>query len=281
MVIRSWADTVSSPLANKYTWYIDGSLAQAIKHLTGREPEFFLADVRDADQVRMVRAEDALETDFRVRLFNRKWIDGMMKEGYAGADQVAVHVSNMLGWEIMRENSVSADNWQEVVDVYVRDRKNLRIREWFDQNNPQAFQGMTQVLLETIRKGYWSPDAATVREITEAHARSVVRFGKNSGIRGGGNVAFQKFIQNALDVPGDERAQRLLEEYRATRTAAAQATEPTPAVPAPETRTVTGQKLEPVSPAPHWRRAGFWLAAAGAFLGLLAYGFVRRKGTIQ
>lgn len=281
MVIRSWADTVSSPLANKYTWYIDGSLAQAIKHLTGKEPEFFLADVRDVDQVRMVRAEDALETDFRVRLFNRKWIEGMMKEGYAGADQVAVHVSNMLGWEIMRENSVSAENWQEVVDVYVRDRKNLRIREWFDQNNPQAFQGMTQVLLETVRKGYWSPDAATVREIAEAHARSVVRYGKNSGIRGGGNVAFQKFIQGVLDVPGDARAQALLADYRATRTAAASAAEPAPAAPAPETRTVTGQKLEPVPAAPRWRRAGFWLAAGGAFLGLLAYGFVRRKGTIQ
>ena len=281
MVIRSWADTVSSPLANKYTWYIDGSLAQAIKHLTGKEPEFFLADVRDADQVRMVRAEDALATDFRVRLFNRKWIEGMMKEGYAGADQVAVHVSNMLGWEIMREHSVSAENWQEVVDVYVRDRKNLRIREWFDQNNPQAFQGMTQVLLETVRKGYWSPDAATVREIAEAHARSVVRYGKNSGIRGGGNAAFQKFIQGVLDVPGDARAQALLAEYRATRTAAAPTAEPAPAAPAPETRTVTGHKLEPVPAAPRWRRAGVWLAAAGAFLGLLAYGFVRRKGTIQ
>ena len=187
----------------------------------------------------------------------------------------------MLGWEIMRENSVSAENWQEVVDVYVRDRKNLRIREWFDQNNPQAFQGMTQVLLETVRKGYWSPDAATVREIAEAHARSVVRYGKNSGIRGGGNVAFQKFIQGVLDVPGDARAQALLADYRATRTAAASAAEPAPAAPAPETRTVTGQKLEPVPAAPRWRRAGFWLAAGGAFLGLLAYGFVRRKGTIQ
>ncbi len=284
MVIRSWADTVSSPLANKYTWYIDGSLAQAIRHLTGKEPEFYLADVRDAGQVRMVRAEDALESDFRVRLFNRKWIEGMMKEGYAGADQVAVHVSNMLGWEIMRENSVSADNWQEVVDVYVRDSKNLRIREWFDQNNPQAFQGMTQVLLETVRKGYWSPDAATVREIAEAHARSVVRFGKNSGIRGGGNAAFRKFIEGALDVPGDAKAQELLAEYRATRTAPAPAQTETPAsgvAPTPESRAVTGKKLEPVPEAKRDWRALLWPVAGGVFPVLLIYGFVRRKGTIQ
>ena len=283
MVIRSWADTVSSPLANKYTWYIDGSLAQAIQHLTGKAPEFYLADVRDAGQVRMVRAEDALAADFHVRLFNRKWIEGMMQEGYAGADQVAVHVSNMLGWEIMREGSVSADNWQEVVNVYVRDSKNLHIREWFDRENPQAFQGMTQILLETVRKGYWTPDAATVREIAEAHAQSVIRYGSNGGIRGGGNAAFQKFIQDALNVPGDAPAQALLANYNAARKASTPAPEkPAPATPpAPAVETVTGEKLAPVPAAGCGRRMLPWALAGIVVLVLAGYGFIRRKGAIQ
>jgi cobaltochelatase CobN len=313
MVIRSWADTVSSPLANKYTWFIDGSLAQAIQHLTGKEPDFFLADVRDLGKVRMVRAEDALETDFRVRLFNRKWIEGMMKEGYAGVDQVAVHVSNMLGWKIMRENSVAAENWQEVVNVYVRDSKALHIREWFDQENPYAFQGMTQVLLETIRKGYWTPDEATVREIATAHAKSVIRYGKNNGLRGGGNVPFQEFIQSVLNVPGDQKAQALVEEYKAARkTAETVPADKTTASPAPDSATmaadrnngtrakeqnpqtppkpatppegeskqVSGEKLEP-APASERRPHALWLAAGLIFLGLLVYGFVRRKGSIR
>ena len=300
MVIRSWADTVSSPLANKYTWFIDGSLAQAIKHLTGKEPDFYLADVRDSDNVRMVRAEDALATDFRVRLFNRKWIEGMMKERYAGADQVAVHVSNMLGWEIMREHSVSAENWQEVVNVYVRDSKNLHIREWFDKENPHAFQGLTQLLLETIRKGYWSPDEATIREIAEAHVQSVIQYGKNSGIRGGGNVAFQQFLKSVLDVPGDPKMQSLYKEYLEARKKVevvpdtAMSATPAPAAPAKEPkaakarkpdvspeplRKVTGEKLEPVA-SPGHRVHALWWAAGGLFLVLLVYGFVRRKGSM-
>ena len=284
MVIRSWADTVSSPLANKYTWYIDGSLAQAIQHLTGKEPDFYLADVRAAGQVRMVRAEDALAADFHVRLFNRKWIEGMMKEGYAGADQMAVHVSNMLGWEIMRAGSVSAENWQEVVNVYVRDSQNLQIREWFDQENPQAFQGLTQILLETIRKGYWQPDAATVRELAEAHAQSVVRHGANGGIRGGGNAAFQKFIHEILNVPGNAPAQTLLANYDQARKATrpAQESPAAPATPpAPAAETVTGEKLAPVPAGGPGRHVLPWVAAGFVVLALAGYGFIRRKGAIQ
>lgn len=289
MVIRSWADSVRSPLSDKYTWFIDGSLALAIKHLTGKEPDFYLADVRDSDTTRMVRAEDALQADFRVRLFNRKWIDGMMKEGYAGADQVAVHVSNMLGWTVMRENSVTAENWQEVTDVYVRDTKNLHIREWFDKENPFAFQGMTQTLLETVRKGYWKADPKTIREIATAHAKSVIRYGKNGGLRGGGNRAFQDFLESALDVAEDPKAQALLKDYKEAR----QATAPAPAVKSGGAKPneakpnnsrvvqqVTGQKMEAVKPStPLSRFPWLGLAAGGLFLVLLGVGFLRRKGS--
>ncbi|MEZ6045253.1 MAG: cobaltochelatase subunit CobN [Planctomycetaceae bacterium] len=102
VLLRSWSDRTRSPLSNKYDWYKGGSLSLAIKHLTGTEPEWFLSDVRDPDAASLVSAEDAARRDYRIRLFNRKWIEGMMKEGYAGADQISVHVSNTMGWKIMR-----------------------------------------------------------------------------------------------------------------------------------------------------------------------------------
>jgi cobaltochelatase CobN len=71
----------------------------------------------------------------------------MMKEGYAGADQVAIMVSNTMGWKIMRENSVSDDIWNEIASIYIKDKLNLSIREWFESENPYAFQEMTEILL--------------------------------------------------------------------------------------------------------------------------------------
>ena len=60
VLLRSWSDRTRSPLSNKYDWYIGGSLSLAIKELTGREPEWFLSDVRDPDRAGLVAAEDAL-----------------------------------------------------------------------------------------------------------------------------------------------------------------------------------------------------------------------------
>jgi cobaltochelatase CobN len=215
IVVRSWSDRTTSPLSNKYVWYQGGSLCLAIQHLTGQSPEFILSDVRDPDAAGMVRAEDALRKDFRVRLFNRKWIEGMMKEGYAGADQIAVHVSNAMGWKTMRPESVADDLWQEIVNVYVRDSKNLAIKEWFESSNPYAYQEMNEVLLETARKGFWTPDEQTLREITLEFVQSVVRHGEGGGLRGGGNHRLESFVKQVLERVGTSQVRELAVAYEA------------------------------------------------------------------
>ena len=217
ILLRSWSDRTRSPLSNKYTWYKGGSLSMAIKYLTGKEPEWFLSDVRDPSRARLVRAEDALRKDFRARLFNRKWIEGMMREGYAGADQIAVHVANTMGWKIMRPGSVSDDIWDEIVEIYIRDKLSLHVREWFEAENPFAYQEITEILLETIRKGYWKPDQKTVREIALEYVQSVVRHGEGAGLRGGGNEKLERFVEKVLSAPGDQATTELLARYRQRR----------------------------------------------------------------
>ncbi len=198
ILLRSWSDRTRSPLSNKYDWYKGGSLSMAIKHVTGKEPEWFFSDVRDPDRTSMVRAEDALRMDFRVRLFNRKWLEGMMREGYAGADMIATHVSNAYGWKIMRPGAVSDDLFERIVDVLVRDKKKLGLKEWFEKVNPFAAQEIHEILLEVIRKGYWKPDPATLRELAEGFAESVKKNGENGGILGGGNKKLKAFVKKVL-----------------------------------------------------------------------------------
>lgn len=225
LVLRSWSDRTTSPLSNKYTWFHGGSLCLAVEQLTGKAPEFILADLRDSDDARLLSAEDALRKDYRVRLFNRKWIEGMMKEGYAGADQIAVHVSNTLGWKIMRPGSVQDDIFEEIVDTYVRDKRDLAIREWLEAENPFAFQEVTEILLETIRKDYWNAGETTRRELAEEYVRSVVRHGEGGGLRGGGNTKLEQFVERTLQDVGTPEIRQLLAQYevRQKEAAAAQA----------------------------------------------------------
>ena len=129
-VVRSWSDHMTGPLASKYTWLHGGNLCLAVETMTGKRPDYVFSDVRDPDKAGIVGAEDALRREYRVRLFNRKWLEGMMKEGYAGADNVRVMVSNSFGWEVMRPGSVGADNWQEMKNVLVDDKLHLSLRDW-------------------------------------------------------------------------------------------------------------------------------------------------------
>ena len=214
VLLRSWSDRTRSPLSNKYDWYIGGSLSLAIEELTGRAPEWFLSDVRDPDRAGLVAAEDALRRDYRVRLFNRKWIEGMMKEGYAGADQIAVHVSNTMGWAIMRDGSVSDDVWNEIAAVYVRDKYGLSVRQWFEAENPYAFQDLSEVMLESSRKGYWKAEPGLLRQVAEQYARSVIRHGEGGGLRGGGNRKLEQFVAATLHSAQSAEMDQLAAQYQ-------------------------------------------------------------------
>ena len=105
-------------------------------------------------------------------------------------------------------------NWSDLTDVYVRDRHNLHVREWFDKNNPHAFQKLSVTLMETIRKGFWPADEATRLEITAAYAKSVAKHGRAGGVREGGNEKLETFIDRTLSGPKTATMDALLERYK-------------------------------------------------------------------
>lgn len=221
IVLRAWSDGTRSPLNNKYMWLHGGVFTKVVGHLTGTQPRYLLTDVRDADKARFVSSEDAVRADTRVRLFNKKFIEGMMKEGYAGADQLAVHVSNVLGWQIFRPEAVDDGIWNEIVETYVRDRHQLGLRAFFAAENPHAFQALTATMLEAARKGYWRADPETLAEVARAYAESVVAHGPNGALQDGPNTKLTAIVAETLQAaaaPGDaELAEQVVQKMAELR----------------------------------------------------------------
>lgn len=212
-VVRSWSDHMTGPLASRYTWLHGGSLSFAVEKMTGKRPEYVFSDVRDPDKASLINAEDALRREYRVRLFNRKWLEGMMKEGYAGADQIRFMTSNSFGWEVMRPGSVGQENWQEMKRILIDDRLNLNLPEWMERNNPYAYQDAMAVMLEAIRKDYWKADAATLQQIAEAYAGNVARHGMSGHMTSGGNKALDGLVRRALKDSGNPGSEDLQARY--------------------------------------------------------------------
>jgi cobaltochelatase CobN len=115
----------------------------------------------------------------------------------------------------MRQGSVSDDVWNEIAAIYVKDKLSLSLRQWFEAENPFAYQDMSEVLLESSRKGFWNAEAGLLREVAEQYARSVVRHGEGGGLRGGGNQSLEQFVAATLQSANSKEMDQLAVQYQA------------------------------------------------------------------
>ena len=192
-----------------------GGMTMAVRDTVGVTPETYLADVRNPDGTRLETAREALARGLRGKFWNPKWIRGLQAEGFSGAVEMAQTATNLFGWQVTKPEAVDPQVWDRVHQVYVGDALGLQLPEWFDAENPFAFQEMASVLLEAARKGYWSPGAGVLEDLALAYVESLDRHGASGSVRTTGNRPFEEFVE--LRVAGSERPELvsvLLEELR-------------------------------------------------------------------
>lgn len=296
-IVRSWSSNMMSPLSNHHVYEYLGGLSMAVAASTGKEPTAWIADVRDPAGVRMRDFKEVLRMDYRTQLFNERWIRGMMDNDYAGAGHIAELTKNTFGWAVTRPGDVDKYIWDEIAAIYVRDKYDLGMEQWFDQNNPHALQEVAATLIEAARKGMWKADAAVLAELAKRYVESVAEHGPSAGITTGGNEAFERYLAAVAPAPGKPIAAAVQRQYDAKMKASngergtPRARPPRPATPPPEATPtkpapapasasaeteVQGPKLEevptdgPESPSPVW-------LALGGLVGLLAVGFGVRR----
>jgi cobaltochelatase CobN len=206
-----------------------GGLALAVRHLDGKAPELYISNLRGNGSGRVDGAAQFLANELATRQFHPGYIQGLMKEGYAGTLQVLDATNNFWGWTAVAREIVRDDQWQEMVDVYVRDKHKLGLRDWFERENPHALAQTIERMLEAARQGYWRTDAATVAELKQRWKELAARFDVRTD-----NARFNRFVGYGLGKILPALASR-------PQTAADLATPPSPPV-------VRGMKLEKQSP---------------------------------
>lgn len=174
--------------------YSGGNLANTIHYLSGRTPDYWMADLRDPHRPAIEPVEDMLRREMRQVLFHADWIRAMKDEGARGAARMAGLSGKVFGWKVNHPRSVRDEDSQRIVEVYVRDEKQLGLREFFDEHRPGALQSITKDLLEASRKEYWSPDRETLRELARVHADSVARH----GLRIDENEPLARFVDDVI-----------------------------------------------------------------------------------
>lgn len=106
-----------------------------------------------------------------------------MQGGANSVDGLAEMARNAYGWNVMKPKAVDKEMWNEMYDVYVKDKYNLGIHEQMGRVNPSAMQEMTATMMETARKGYWKATPEQLKEIARMHTSFVQKYGPSGPTR--------------------------------------------------------------------------------------------------
>jgi cobaltochelatase CobN len=150
-----------------------GSLSLAVRNIDGKSPDMLVSNLRDADNPKAVAVAKFLAKELRIRNFNKRWLEEMMKEGYSGATTLSSNLANFWGWQVVDPDAVRNDQWDEFFEVYINDKHELGIDEWFEQVNPAAQAQMLETMLESVRKNYWQADEQTLKAMLERYIELV------------------------------------------------------------------------------------------------------------
>ena len=217
-VVHSSSTMLYGALDNDDFFMYMGGLAAAVRSIDGESPEMVVTNTRDPGQPEMTGIDKFLGAELRTRYVNPTWIEGMQREGYAGAGEMRAFVEYLWGWDATVPETVDDAMWQESFAVYVEDRHDLDLKAFFDEHSPHAYQDITGRMVETIRKGYWEAGDATLERLLREHVESVAEHGVGCSEHTCGNPRLLRYVleQGAvMNIPG-----LALEAYRAAMQAA-------------------------------------------------------------
>ncbi|NQZ24912.1 MAG: cobaltochelatase subunit CobN [Colwellia sp.] len=262
-VIFSRSTNLYALMTNDDPFQYFGGIGLAVRHLDGKTPEMYVSNLRKKDQLKVQTLAEFVNQEMRSRYFHPRWIKAMQDSGYAGATVILDRMNNMWGWEVMTPEAIRDDQWQEFFEVYVEDKYQMDMREFFEEHNAESLAQIIERMLEAVRKGYWDADEATIKKMVETYSELATQFDVVTD-----NVKFNEYMDTAAVGFG------MMPLSEALAQALAQPQVPPPAEAASQpTEQVSGQKLEEqakAEPVETDYSTLYWLLAI-FFIGLVSH----------
>ncbi len=207
--VHSDSSNLYDTLDNDDFYQYFGGLNIATRYVSGKTPEMYVSDTRNPDDARIIGMQEYLNINIRSRYLNDKWIEGMMNSGYSGGRMMAEFVDNLWGWEVSNPELVDDSMWETVYNTYI----NEEMKEFFNVNNPGAYQSITGRMLEAVRKGYVDLPDEMVNNLVKEYTESVAENGATCCHHTCGNMLLDEFVQGNMGAAGV--SQEVQDEYEA------------------------------------------------------------------
>lgn len=175
-VIQPRQSNTWGALSLDHVYEFMGGMNLTVKNVTGKDPDAYLSDYRNRNNARMQEVKEAIGVESRTTIFNPTYIKAKMNGGASSAAGFAEIVSNTYGWNVMKPGVIDNEMWDEIYSVYVEDKYNLGIRDFFENQNPAALEDIATSMLETARKGMWKASEEQLSTIARLHTELLDKY---------------------------------------------------------------------------------------------------------
>ncbi len=196
VVVQPRQSNTWGALSLDHVYEFMGGMNLAVRNVTGKDPDAYFSDYRNRNNNRMQELKESIGVESRTTILNPAYIREKMKGEASSAGTFAETVRNTYGWNVMKPNVVDKELWNDIYDVYVKDKFNLGVQKYFEQQNPAALEEMTAVMLETVRKGLWKASERQVADLARLHTDLVNKYRPSCSGFVCDNVKLRDFISS-------------------------------------------------------------------------------------
>ena len=171
-MFRRRMSTVSMTIKNESTIEIDmldsddfysyhGGLIACVKANSGKTPISLTGHSEDPERVKIRDTKRETARILRSKILNPKWLEGLKRHGFKGAQEISAALDSLFGWDATAE---VAQDWmyQGIAERFLFDEET---RAWMEQVNSWSVHAVSERLLEAHQRGMWDASPETLNQI--------------------------------------------------------------------------------------------------------------------
>lgn len=168
MTIKNESTVETDMLSSDDYFSYHGGLIACVRSNSGSMP---IALTGHSDDPERPLVRDTVKETARImrsRVLNPKWLTGLKRHGFKGAQEISKAIDSFFGWDASAE---VAEDWmyEQIAQEFLFDRET---REWIEEVNPGVIYDVAGKLLEAHQRGMWKAKGETLSRLQGLYLRT-------------------------------------------------------------------------------------------------------------
>ena len=138
-----------------------GGLVACVRANSGQKPMSVTGHTDNPDRPVTRDIDKEMARIVRTKVLNPKWLEGLKRHGFKGAQEIAAAMDSFFGWDATAE---TGEDWmyQSMAEAFLFDEET---RRWMEEVNRWSVHSVSERLLEANQRGMWDTDEETLRRL--------------------------------------------------------------------------------------------------------------------